>query len=334
MTIFIDPNSQSLDNKEKVLPGETLETIVSGEKTKQTSGTKTVGERATGTVRIQNGSVDDISMASGTILVGPNDLRFTINSQVSVPAASSPSIPGSEEVGVTAEEIGAEYNLAKDGKFAVGNFAKAEVDATATADFSGGTSRQIAVVADEDQKELENELSRELVDKAAGELPGKITDSELFIKEALTTQIKDRSFSHKVGDETANVKLSLSTQVLGLSVERADIIQLAKEALQEKAPPGYILREEQVDISFEFKGETEGVYELEALFMANFLPQVDTDAIRKNIAGRYPTFAKDYLTEIAGFTRAEISLEPELPGKLGSLPRVDKNIKIEIAPER
>jgi len=123
LTIFVDVSEGSLNSKENVLPGKTLETIVSGEKTRQTSGTKTVGERAKGVVSIQNGTVNDISLSSGAILVGADDLGFTINSQVSVPAATSPSSPGEAEANVTASDIGAEYNLAKDEKFSVGNFA-------------------------------------------------------------------------------------------------------------------------------------------------------------------------------------------------------------------
>ena len=334
LTIFVDSRNGNLEGKENVLSGEALETIVSGEKTRQASGTKTVGERAKGVVSIQNGTINDISLPSGTFLVGPNDLNFTIDSQVLIPAATSPSSPGQAETNVTASDIGAEYNLAKDEKFSVGNFAKAEVDATAVSDFSGGTSKQIAVVSEEDQTQLENELVDELTEKASRELPGKIAEGELFIEEALKSEITKRSFSHKVGDETSNVKLSLTTAVLGLSVERADLLQLAKEILEEKAPAGYVLREEQVDVSFKFVGEEEGVYELAAVFTANFLPQVDTEDIKKNIVGKYPTIASDYLTGIAGFTRAEISIVPELPGRLGTLPRIGKNIKIEIAPER
>jgi hypothetical protein len=40
------------------------------------------------------------------------------------------------------------------------------------------------------------------------------------------------------------------------------------------------------------------------------------------------------LANIAGFSKAEISINPRFPGKLGVIPRIDKNISIEIAAER
>ena len=120
----------------------------------------------------------------------------------------------------------------------------------------------------------------------------------------------------------------------GLAIPKTQLLTLAKRVLQNKAPSGYVLREEQVDYEFDYKGVKSGVYDLEGLFIANFLPETDTEKIIAEIKGKYPDVVEDYLTSIAGFTRAEISLNPHLPGLLGSLPRVSKNIEVEVAAER
>ena len=235
---------------------------------------------------------------------------------------------------VTAKEIGAESNLGKDETFSVGNFAKAEVDAVATSDFSGGSSRQISVVSLEDQEDLDKQLTEELMESASTKLPQGLSEDKFFVSEALIATPSAKTFSGKVGDEADNVKLSLTLDVSGLSIPKTQLIELAKRVLQDKAPSGYVLREEQVDYEFDFKGVKGGTYELEGFFITNFLPETDTEKITQEIKGKYPDVVEDYLTTIAGFTRAEISLKPHLPGLLGSLPRVTKNIDVEVAAER
>ena len=334
VSLSVDTDAKEADFDKGILTGEVLETNVSGEKTRSTSGTKTVGERAKGTVRIRNGTVNDIKLASGGLIIGPNELEFTLDAQASVSAALSPSSPGTAEVNVTAKEIGAESNLGKDETFSVGNFAKAEVDAVATSDFSGGSSRQISVVSLEDQEDLDKQLTEELMESASTKLPQGLSEDKFFVSEALIATPSAKTFSGKVGDEADNVKLSLTLDVSGLSIPKTQLIELAKRVLQDKAPSGYVLREEQVDYEFDFKGVKGGTYELEGFFITNFLPETDTEKITQEIKGKYPDVVEDYLTTIAGFTRAEISLKPHLPGLLGSLPRVTKNIDVEVAAER
>ena len=52
------------------------------------------------------------------------------------------------------------------------------------------------------------------------------------------------------------------------------------------------------------------------------------------IVGKLPSLAKDYLTNIPGFSRVEIRIKPAFPGKLETLPHVIKRIEVEVAAER
>jgi hypothetical protein len=333
--VLVSSEATSVDFAQMILPGRTYQTQVSSEKTASTTGTKTVGEKAKGTVQIQNGTASSISLAAGTTIFATNELKFTLDSAATVAAAVSPSSPGTSTASVTAFDIGAEYNLAANESFRVGNYPKSEVDATATGDFSGGTSQQIAAVSEEDLEILEEDLTEELLDKADGELSAKVASDEVFIASASTYKVADRTFSGKAGDETETLKLDMSIDVTGAAVSKQALVDLAKEVLKGKVPQGYVLRDTQISSDFELKEEVEEGYLLSAFFRANLLPETKTEEIAKNIAGKYPNFAKDYLTSISGFSRAEIEITPSfLPSKLLILPRIAKNINIEIEAER
>jgi hypothetical protein len=302
-----------------------------GEKTRTASGTKLVGEKATGEVEIRNGRADALELDKGTALVASNSLEFVLDSSASIPAQESPGTPGVGKVRLAASDIGSEYNLPKDERFKVSNYPKAEVDAIATSDFTGGASREIRAVSKEDQEELLSELTEELKQKGAGQLNSQIGEDEFFVEGATAGVVDSQSFSAKVGDEAEELKLTLSVDVAGVVVSRADLFQLAREELREKPPEGYVLRESQVEYEFSLKEAKDDSFELAGVVVANLLPEVNPDDIAREITGKYPSVAQEYLTKIPGFTRAQISISPRFPGKLGSLPRVTKNITVEVA---
>src|SRR6185436_7557252 len=100
---------------------------------------------------------------------GPDSLRFVLNEDTDVPSGTASS-PGTATAKVTAETIGAEYNLAESSSFTVGNYTTADIEAKNESDFSGGSSKEISAVSSEDQRSLEKDLTTELSEKAKDEL--------------------------------------------------------------------------------------------------------------------------------------------------------------------
>ena len=332
VTIFVAPKkleeniSISLDSE---LNTNKIEVSVNGEKSKSTSGTKTVGEKAKGQVKIQNGTAFPINLTSGSILVSPSDLKFVTLSQASVSGALSPSNPGTATIQVEAASIGSEYNLNKDEVFKVSNYPKAEVDGTSVEGFSGGSSRQISSVSEEDRKSLNKELTNQLMNEAKTKLNNQITSSEYLIDSYTNSEVNDEDFSNKVGDEATTLKLKLDLKVSASTIAKVDLSRLAKETLKDKIPEGFVLRDDQLD--YEFLPSDKG---FEVKVIANLLPSNDPIEIAKKIAGRYPNLAESYFSSVPGFVRAEFKFKMLLPGKLGTLPHISKNISVEFSADK
>ncbi|MBI2066332.1 baseplate J/gp47 family protein [Candidatus Woesebacteria bacterium] len=334
ITLIVDAAADSPDFSERVLPGEVIETEISGDRTKSTSGTKTVGERAKATVEIRNSTPSIITLPAGTVLISGNNLEFTTDKAASVSAGFDTENPGKAPVDVTARNIGAEYNLAKDESFKVSNYPKVEVDAKATSDFSGGSSRDISAVSEEDADTLEEDLTEELIEKAKDELAATVPSDKFFIEDVIIAEATSKAFSNKVGDEASSLKLTLTLSAKGIVVTKQQLFDLAREDLKDKVSSGFVLRDEQLSAEFGLTDESGSEFELEGLFVANLLPEVKPDELAEKIKGKYPPLAESYLTSIPGFSRAEIKLKPRFPGKLGTLPRLSKNITIEVSAER
>jgi hypothetical protein len=332
--ITIDPGLSSPNLSEKIIPGELLTTSLSGDKTKSTSGTKTVGEKAKGEVTLYRvGS--QVNLEEGIIIVGPNNFEFTLDNDVVV-ASGSAGTPGTSKVNVTALDIGAEFNLAGGSNFSVRNYSTSDVEAKNESAFSGGTSREISAVSAEDQKSLEEELVDELSEKASSQLRQSLSLEKDYIEETFSATSSAKTFSNKVGDEASTLKLSLTLDTKAIAIKNDDLFELSKEALKDKIPEGYVLRNEQVETEFDFLKVEGGVYEVRTKVTANLLPEVNSDNIKEKIIGKYPKVVENYLkSEIPGFSRAEITFnKPRFPGRLGTLPHVANHLDVEITGEK
>lgn len=321
------------DLEKGLISAEFVTSKVSGDKTKATTGTKTVGDKAKGSVRVQNGTAFPINLTSGIFLISSGGLKFGLDNSASVSAALSPTSPGTATVSVTADTIGAEFNLPKDEVFKVGNYPKAEVDGTSTADFSGGSSQEISAVDKNDQTTLESQLLDELVLKAKDELGGGVTESQIFVNDLAGVDTVSKTFDHKINEEATNLKLSLSLSAKGVVADKSKLFEYARKVLKDKVPSGFVLRDTQIDFKFTFVDQVDNLVNYKVVVSANFLPEVSTESLVKQIAGKTKDVTERYLSGIPGFTRAKVTIKPKLPGFFGTLPRISKNISIEIVPE-
>lgn len=332
VTIYISPKKleESISvSLESGVENKTVEVKVDGEKTKSTSGTKTVGDKAKGSVKLQNGTAFPINLPSGSVLVSSTDLKFVTTESASISGALSPANPGTSTVKVEANSIGSEFNLGKDEVFKVANYPKAEVDGTSVEAFTGGSSRQISAVSADDRESLLESLTDELMEEAKSKLSNEISAEDYLIETSLESDVDEETYSNKVGDEATSIKLSLSLIVKAISVSKADLSDLAKETLKDKVPSGFVLKDNQ--LSYEFVSNDDG---FDVKVVANLLPSIDPTEIAKKIAGRYPKMAEDYLSSVPGFVKAEFKFRPLLPGKLGTLPHVPKNMSVEFSADK
>lgn len=332
--VTVDPSLETSDLGNNQLKAEVVEVEVSGEKTQPTSGKKTIGDKAKGNVKIRNGTSSTVNLGAGAILVSSTGLEFITDKSASISAALSPETPGTATLDATAANIGSEYNLGKDETFKVGNYPRADVDGIANAQFSGGTSKEIAAVSDDDQDSLLEKLTDELSAQAEGELKNKISSDKYFLDGSIESSSQSTTFSDRVGDEAGSLGLDLELTASGLVVDKAQIYELAESKLKGNVPGGYVLRAEQLNLGFDFVDNTDGVYEFETKVEANLLPEIKLEEIAKKIAGKSPTRTEEFLRTIPGFARAEIKFTKSLPLFPKVIPRINKNIDVEIAAEQ
>jgi len=330
--ITFDTGGQS-DITNGVISASLLTDKVSGDKTKSTTGTKLIGDKATGTVQIANGNGAAINLAAGTTITSTSGFKFVTADEASVSGQLLPGSPGTSSVNVVAADIGSQYNLAKGEVFSVGNYSKALVAATSTGDFNGGSSQQVSAVSKDDRANLETELKNELTQNAKSDLSAKIVDGQVFVSDLALLDTTSEDFDHEVGDQADSLKLSLVLTATGLAGDKEKLLEYSKAVLSGKAPSGYSLSDDQIDFRFTFASAEDDKYTFDTVVGGNFLPVVDTGKIKSAILGRTTVVATEYLNSIPGFDHADVILRIKFPGFLKTIPRISKNIVVEVRPE-
>lgn len=335
--VGIDPSLTLVDFDNKKIPGEIVEAKVKESKEGNATGEKLVGDKARGEVDIYNFTTSTKSFERGGVIVGPDNLEFSLDVDITVASASSTwsedwekvITPGKTKVAVTSSKIGPEYNLASGSEFDVKGFSSSSYRARNEKAFSGGTSRKVKVVSAKDQEELLAGLTAELETKIKEELEKIAPQEKKILEEGILTSITSREFDKAVGAETETLRLDLEMKAKTLSYSESDLESLLGNVILDSIPSDFILKKMETETEGgEIKEEGNAVFK--AHLNARLVPDLDLEEIKKNLTGKYPAVGEEYLRSLPSFVRAKITINPNLPPRLRVFPRFAKNIDIKI----
>ncbi len=337
INLTIDSKTSTMDVESAIIPGEIVNISVEGEKSTPTTGTNTIGDPAQGDIFIYNKTAQTKVFPKDTVLIGPDNLTFVLDEETTVASRSS-SVdenentvisPGKADAKITAKSIGPEGNLSSGSKLAFKQFSEDDYYAK-TSGLSGGTAREVKAVAASDQTELLAALTQELQQRAATELSAQLGADKALVELDSADQNITKNYNHKVGEEADNLKLTAKLAYNALSYNQADLNRLLSEFIKSKIPDNFTLGSGLDPKIAPATLRSNGQADLDISLQAALVPKIDFDLIKKNLKGRYPTLVNAYLATLPSFVRAEITISPNLPEKLKTLPHSIKNIFIEI----
>ena len=338
LKLIIDSQSDSLNADTGTLPGELLEISVSGEKDKPTTGSNLVGDSAMGEITIFNKTSNSKTFAIGTVLIGSDNLTFTLDEEITVASRSSQEddegvitiTPGKSKAEITAKSIGPEGNYSSDSKLTFKQFSEEDFSAKTETGLSGGTAREVKAVSQQDQDELLEILTVDLKNKAAADLKQQLGEGLALIEVDAGQKVISKTFNHDVGEEADSLRLAVKLEYTGFSYSLSDLNLLLQQAVKEKIPDNF-----QISTASQTEIEpavliSDSQAKIDVSFKSQLIPKLDFSEIKKNLTGRYPNVIQEYLATLPNFVRADIKITPNLPDKLKTLPRVTKNIIIDV----
>lgn len=296
------------------------------------SGSKNVGEKASGNVKFSNSNLTARSIDAGTALQTSGGLTFTTTSAVSVPAASFPcgnitcATPGTANVQVAAAEGGAKYNAASGSL----SGAPASVSATFTAPTSGGTDKVVKIVTAEDVQKAKEALVEEESKTAESQLKSSMKNATV-IPGSYRTDYTDVKATPDIGAESTSGNAVLNTTVVyalyGLS--DGELGKYLDAYLKKQLKSGSNQRvydNGKDDAEFQDLTNSKDGADLTLVATAQIGPQLDEAEITRQSVGRKAGEIQENLQAIQGIEDVEVKY---FPFWVGTVPSDEKKVNVQ-----
>jgi hypothetical protein len=305
----------------------------------ETTGTKKIGEKASGSITIFNATESDKTFKKGTKLSAPNKLVFVLNSDVTVKAATK-TVTGSgdiltttskEKAEATAEDIGTTYNLAKDTKFTFDGSSDTTYFAKANDAFTGGTEKEIQTASKEDFSRIEKEIQKQINQKKADALK-QGSDAHKVLSELTEIELVKEDYSKEVAEEAKTLDAKVTAEVTYYLYDEATVKKALVEALADKIPDNYELTPDKVTFTVSSSEKTDDGINLTLEAKGEPSYKIDQGKIIGLIKGKSTGSVEKILKENTDTKGFSMDVASPIPFFKFFTPFFDKNYKITTEP--
>lgn len=329
--VFSTSSNTNVSNN--IIAGEFTTISEEGSTTITVSGKKEVGDKAKGKITLYSRFTKDTTVKSGTVITAPNNIKFTVDDSVKIASASADASaqPTTATITVTAEAIGKESNLPAGTKFSVENLSTGDIIGKNDDPFSGGNKKEVTVVSKEDVSRGEEDLIKELEDKAKEELNNKISEDKILLPVFVDSSVSKSTLSKDVDDEADKLTINGTVDYQALSYKKDDLVSYAKLLLKSKIPQGLTINEDNIEVEVaDSKKKGEDAISANLNIKASLMPEINQGKMIKEVAGKSVSDTENMFKNFPQVTNVTISLFPRFPLIPKFLPRDSSKIRITL----
>ncbi len=327
------------ETAEGAVKGSVVTSEQSSSTTITATGKKDVGSKATGTISITNkyrdgsGAGKDQTFAAGTKATDVSTKKvFTLNNSVTVsrvtfnPNNGQP-IYDTKTVKVTAVEPGESYNIPKSSFTLAGALDNTVIESTEA--FSGGLTKQITVLSQQDLDTAVAAAKAELETKARADLAEK-AKGLLILPDAVWQTVKEQTTDKKVDEEAQSVNLTLKIEFASLAFEKKLVDDQFKTKLSSTLTETQeLVFEDGKEPTITTKGITDDKTKLtiEVAGSGYKVEKIDKATIARSVKNKSVDSAKNSIVETYKADSVEISISPSW--WIARLPLLEGAIRVE-----
>jgi len=295
------------------------------------TGTKKVGNKATGNITFYNDAGIAQSIEAQTGVTANDGKKFILTQSISIPKASldasGKKVQGSVEGKIESEESGTEYNLPSSMTYVVSgnNYV------TAGGETSGGTSEEKKIVDQEDISGAEDSLVASAPQQLKDELT-KQAKGEYIAESAISYEAQNFSTDKNAGDEADSFTASAKIVAKVITFKELDLRQAVAKIAQKDVPQGKsLLASEDDTFTLEIKSSDIPKKEMSlSVKMASHVGNASNiDGIPAQIKGKSVKDARQLVAQLmnVNIDNVQITVKPNVG--LVRMPFFTKNIKLK-----
>lgn len=309
----------------------------------EATGSKEVGEKATGTVAFcynetnfngDTGNKNAFTLPAGTRLYA-NNVQFTTDSDLPIEGGrkvGSDSCETYYRVKVTAVNIGEEGNIAENTEMIVADYPNLE--AIAYDNFTGGSKRMVKSVQQSDIDKALEELNKkgESEDKIKDDLKSQMAATTVAIDNSFNVARSEAKITPAVNEIAENGKATASVELTYtlVGVNRTDLNEIVDAQLAEEIDPNTqkIYNNGLNEVQFsDFQANNSG-YTVTIKTEGHVGPIINSDDVKKEAVGKKSEEIKAMLMKTSGVNDVSVTMSPFWINKAPAVDKITVNFQI------
>lgn len=298
--ITVDANASTPSMANLAIPGKRVTAEKSGKKSFSSTGTKNIGQKASGFVNIYNFSKSTLILKAQTTVLTANGRQYFFTQDVANIRPTALLGLEDQEVDVTslippvpivAASPGETYNLEQGARLEITNEAFGHqaktLYAAAAAAVGGGTTKEIKVVTEGDVAAALKNLTAELIAEGKKEAAGEKGTLEL-LDQALTFEVIEEKAWANPGTETAEFGVEAKVKIQGLAYDRTQALEVARQRIERLLPENQRLQAGSAafDANFITVNLQQGIGILKIRFEGQIVYEIDRQDFLRKIRGK------------------------------------------------
>ncbi len=332
----VGSNIKEINYEGSTIPGDIIYTEKEETREFIASGKKDVGGKAQGSVTIYNEwDSNPQTLVANTRFLSSDGKLFRSTTEVTVPGTTvseGQPVAGTVSVSVVADQSGEEYNIGPS-HFNIPGLPAAKQEkiyARSGSDMTGGFSKQVTVVSQDDVNGAQGAISGDLFASAEEELRAKIAQDKKILDEAISKEIVESSPSAEVGTEAEsfNFKLKVKVQVMVFSEDNLKDVSSSK-LLTVLPPDKELVYDGKNDIYYEIANLdfSSGTMILKTHIDGLMSSHIKQEELKENLIGKNKQQAEEFLRDLDRFEKVSVNLWPSWIKKV---PKRKSNIKFDL----
>lgn len=329
-----------LSDEHNSISGELIEISKKESKTVETTGTKNVGERATGTITVYNEwDSNPQPLVTGTRFVSDGKI-FKTKSDVNVPGTTVSGgniVPGTANVNVEASEAGDVYNIGS-ATFTIPGLPaekQAKIYGKSSGPMSGGSTKSVKVVSGSDIDSAKTALNEKMLTSAREDLQKEAGDKKM-LEAAIKDEAAKEELSAQEGAETNELTVTSSKTywvVVFLEEETKDEMEQKIGSTLEENFELVSGRLDEIEYKVLDKSKENGMT-LSVSVIAYTTEKLELDQAKEDIPGKNENEVRGYFNEKESVLETEVKYWPFWVSKVPlNRSRIYININIQSANE-
>ncbi len=331
----IKQGQEGVDAANSIIPGELV--VVERESRKErfaATGEKEIGEKAKGTVTIYNKfSSSNQPLVASTRFLSSDGKLFRLTEDVTVPGArieGGDTVEGTIDVIIEADEAGDDYNIDATSFSLPGLDPDKQEDIYAenSTSFSGGLSKKVKIVSEEDINKAKEQLTEELKKSLIEELKKNVERDKTFLEQATKEEVLEVNTSVDVGEESEEFEVKIKAKISTMEFNESDLRTLMMAKIEDRIPEEKYLVDDNLEhTTFEVTNldEQEGSMALHTKAEKTISWRLDESKVKGDLAGKRKDEAESYLLNIPYIIGVKVEFWPFWVEKV---PKLDKKVEL------